>query len=315
MTDPPETPDEPQDPKALERLKAAALRRFFGDDPWRERDMEAHERRSGAPPESPPEETVEAPRRPEPPRSPPQHREQRGRHREPHRDRPRERERPRGPAPESGEVGALRRERDQLRSRLASMEGRCQSLHREAETLRNRLRSLAGEPRAAAAPAPPPPAPPPRPAGGGPPSPALAGQRVGLFVEFRSFLENARRRGRRIEVGRLLATLLRGRPLVRAIGYGAPAEGGELATALRAAGFEAVAADDAATAVIGDLDRLAGRLDAMVIVGFDDRLEPSLRRLREAGVRVEVAGFAPHDSPRLAAEAHAFTRLGEEGPP
>jgi hypothetical protein len=106
---------------------------------------------------------------------------------------------------------------------------------------------------------------------------------------------------------------VRGRSLVRAIGYGAPAEGGELAAGLRAGGVEAVATEDPASAVLGDLERLATRLDAAVLVGFDDRLEGAARRLREAGVRVEVGGFAPHDSPRLAERADAFVRLGEEG--
>ncbi|MCI0588582.1 MAG: NYN domain-containing protein [Planctomycetes bacterium] len=338
VPDPSESPA-PREPGSRDFQKAEILRRVIDEDPTRERDLERSEVReeSRSAAEPPPEReevfvdpVVEAP---PPPVRPFQPHGKGGGHR-PHHGRgqgggqqrqrvdlePRRgRGRRGGPPPQEPEPN---REQDRLRGALSAADARIRNLQREVDTLRNRLRSLAptqvgGGTGTAGAVAPPPVAP-------SPPAPApilresvpgsLRDQRIGVLLDFPGLLALARKRGRSVSPGAILQGIVRGRALVRAIAYGAPPVGGELGSALRAAGFEALPAEGADVRAANDLRSLSRRLDAIVLVGFDDALAGPMREAGEAGARTEVAGFESHDSPDLAAAAHAFVRLGGEEP-
>ncbi|MGH7150125.1 MAG: hypothetical protein ACREIU_05480, partial [Planctomycetota bacterium] len=158
-------PDAPSSPAAGEpgsrdRQKAEILRRFFDEDPARERELERSELREDAPPAPAPapereedfaEPAIEAPPSPVRPiqphgrgggNRPPQGRGPGGGHPrqrtdlEPRRGRGR-RGAPPPQAPDSN------REHDRMRGALSAADARIRNLQREVDTLRNRLRSLA----------------------------------------------------------------------------------------------------------------------------------------------------------------------------
>ncbi|HET6204698.1 MAG TPA: hypothetical protein VFI25_18045 [Planctomycetota bacterium] len=190
-------------------------------------------------------------------------------------------------------------------------------MQREIDVLRNRLRALAVPPGPAAPPAVRQPS---RTAAAPTPEPAehpgaLPDQRVALLLDFPGLLAFARKRGRSVSAEEILRGVVRGRRLVRAVAYGAPGTGEELASLLEHAGFEILAGEGSRSAAAADLRTLSARVDSVVAAGFDDSLEGPLREARESGARTEVAGFEPNDAPGLAGVAHAFLRLGEEGPP
>ncbi len=340
------SPPAPEEPGSREFQKAEILRRFFDEDPARERELERSEIRedaSRAPAPAPEQEEsfaeppVEAP---PPPRPFPTHgrgggnRPQHGRgpgggHPRQRVDLAPRRGRGRREAPTPPEPAAPR-EHDRLRGALSAADARIRNLQREVDTLRNRLRSLA-TPQAGGAGA----GAPPGPAASAVAAPvaaspavaaqtpilrepaapgALRDQRIAVLLDFPGLLTLARKRGRSVSPAALLQGIVRGRALVRAIAYGAPAVGGELGSALRNAGFETISGEGADLRAASDLRALSRRLDAIVLVGFDDALAGPMREAGEAGARTEVAGFESHDSPDLAAAAHAFVRLGGEEP-
>jgi uncharacterized LabA/DUF88 family protein len=145
-----------------------------------------------------------------------------------------------------------------------------------------------------------------------------------VFIDGNNLFHSAKQLGLELDYGRLLAHLVEGRELVRAIFYTGVDEGAERQRAflhwLRRNGFrvvqKAVKAERDGTRrarleveIATDLLAAAGAMDVAVLVSGDEDFAYPLQALAQKGVRVEVAGFRAAMASRVLDAADRFHEL------
>src|SRR4030042_3743262 len=146
-------------------------------------------------------------------------------------------------------------------------------------------------------------------------------QRVGVFVDVQNMYYSAKNLyGSKVNFVQILKDAVSARQLIRAIAYVVRAEEPLEQTffdALEKAGFEVkvkkiqvfpggVKKADWDVGVVIDMIRLSTKLDVMVLVSGDGGYVPAVEFLRNQGHRIEVMGFRPSTSNKLASEVDEF---------
>ena len=159
------------------------------------------------------------------------------------------------------------------------------------------------------------------------PDGSLAAQRVAVLVDTGSVYHAARQLHRgKLDYRRLLAHVVGGRQLVRAVAYVVRAEGVDMSAflgALEAQGFELrvkttrrepegpVRADSRVSLAL-DAVAIAPHVDAVALVSGDGDLAELAGPVSAAGARLEVHAFEGSIAERLACAAHVCCPFGEE---
>lgn len=143
-------------------------------------------------------------------------------------------------------------------------------------------------------------------------------QRVGVFVDVQNMYYSAKNLyGAKVDFGKVLATSVAGRKLVRAFCYVIRADVGaekDFFGALQKIGYEVKEKDlqiflggskkgDWDVGLCMDVVRMVPKMDAMVLVSGDGDYTELLEYARSQGVRTEVIAFKRTGSSRLFSEA------------
>lgn len=153
-------------------------------------------------------------------------------------------------------------------------------------------------------------------------------QRVAVFIDTQNLYHTAKHvyKNARVNFGHVVEDAVAGRSLVRALAYVITTESGDeknFFQALEKMGIEIKTKDlqsfvdgtkkaDWDVAIAVDAIRIAGRVDAVVIVSGDGDFVPLTEYLKQMGVQVEIACFGQSISAKLLEAADIFTDLSKD---
>lgn len=155
----------------------------------------------------------------------------------------------------------------------------------------------------------------------------LSRQRVAVFVDVQNMYHSAKKlHGRNLSYARMLRSCVRSRRLVRSIAYVIDREGVDQVgffDHLRYCGFEVKKREviermdgsrkaEWELAIAMDMLRIAGKVDAVVIVSGNGVFADIVPTLQEQGVKVECCAFKESMSDLLLRSVDQYHLLGEE---